>query len=91
MIVPPSPPVLPWFAADSLPQVIGNLTDAVTGFLMCLGTLFLTLGGLRYLTANGDPSELERARTALRSAALGYLVAMLAPALMAILHTIATS
>jgi Type IV secretion system pilin len=44
-----------------------------------LATLFLTIGGLRYLMAGGDPSEVERAKTALRSAAIDYGLAILAP------------
>ncbi len=35
--------------------------------------------------AGGDPGQMEKAKTALRSAAIGYGVAALAPALFALL------
>jgi hypothetical protein len=34
--------------------------------------LFLAIGGLGYLMAGGDPGEVERAKIALRSVAIGY-------------------
>lgn len=75
-------------AADSLNQVISNLTAWITGFLVGLATLFLTVGGARYLSADGNPSEIERAKSALKSAAVGYGLAVLAPILVAALKSI---
>ena len=46
-------------AADSISQVISNTTVWIVGILAGLATLFLTLAGVRYLTANGDPAEGE--------------------------------
>jgi Type IV secretion system pilin len=51
--------------------------------------LFLTLGGLRYLMADGDPGEVEKAKTALRSAAIGYTLAILAPVIVTVLKSVA--
>ena len=58
-----SPPL----AADSISQVLNNTTLWIIGILAGLATLMLTLGGVRYLMANGDPAEVEKAKTALRS------------------------
>ena len=58
-----SPPL----AADSISQVLNNTTLWIIGILAGLATLMLTLGGVRYLLANGDPAEVEQAKTALRS------------------------
>ena len=60
----------------------------MVGLLAGLATLLLTVGGIRYLLAGGDPSQVERAKQALRSAAVGYAVAALAPVLVAILRSI---
>ena len=46
---------------------------------MAVATLFLTIGGLRLMWANGDPGEAEKGKAALRSAAIGYALALLAP------------
>lgn len=85
---------LPAFAAGggggapSLTGVIDNLRNWLVGLLAALATLFLTVGGLRYLTAGGDPSQVEKAKTALKSAAIGYALAALAPLLVSILASL---
>ena len=75
-------------AAASVDQVISNITRWITGILAGLATLFLTIGGLRYLTAGGDPAEVERAKTAVRSAAIGYGLAILAPVIVTVLKSL---
>jgi hypothetical protein len=75
-------------AVASIDQVIANITKWITGILAGLATLFLTIGGLRYLMAGGDPSEVERAKTALRSAAIGYGLAILAPVIVTVLKSL---
>ncbi len=75
-------------AAATVGQVISNTTKWIVGILAGLATLFLTIGGLRYLMAGGDPGEVERAKTALRSAAIGYGLAILAPVIVTILNSL---
>jgi len=72
-------------AADSISQVLNNTTLWIIGILAGLATLMLTLGGVRYLLANGDPAQVEQAKTALKSAAIGYGLAILAPVIVTIL------
>jgi Type IV secretion system pilin len=75
-------------ASASLDQVIGNVRTWLVGLLAALATTFLTIGGVKYLIASGDPGEVEKAKSALRSAAIGYGLAVLAPALVSILQHI---
>ena len=75
-------------AAASIAQVISNTTLWIVGILAGLATLFLTIGGLRYLSAGGDPAEVEKAKTALRSAAIGYGLAILAPVIVTVLKSL---
>ncbi|WP_414945596.1 pilin [Amycolatopsis sp. cmx-11-32] len=72
----------------SLEQVITNLRDFLIGLLVGLATLFLTIGGVRYLAADGDPGEVERAKKSLRNAAIGYGLAMLAPVIVTVLKSL---
>jgi hypothetical protein len=72
-------------AASSLNQVITNITKWLVGLLVGLATLLLTVGGVRYLLAGGDPGEVQRAKNTLKYAAIGYGVAVLAPLLVTIL------
>jgi hypothetical protein len=74
--------------AGSLNQVIDNLRNVIVGLLVALATLFLTVGGVRYILAGGDPGEVEAAKKTLRYAALGYGIAVLAPLLVTVLKGI---
>ncbi|SDK52566.1 hypothetical protein SAMN05216298_0406 [Glycomyces sambucus] len=49
--------------------------------------VMLTFAGFRYLLAS-EPGETERAKSALRSAAIGFGIVVLAPILVAILKQI---
>jgi hypothetical protein len=81
-----SPGVL--LAAKTVGQVIGSTTVWLAGILAGLATLMLTVGGVRYLLAGGDPAEVAKAKTALRSAAIGYGLAALAPVIVTILKSL---
>lgn len=74
--------------APTLNGVIDSLRAWLTGLLAAVATLFLTIGGLRYMTAAGDPGQIERAKVALKSAAVGYALAALAPVLVTILRSV---
>ncbi|HEX5288713.1 MAG TPA: pilin [Streptosporangiaceae bacterium] len=78
----------PPLAADSISQVLNNTTLWIIGILAGLATLMLTLGGVRYLLANGDPAEVEKAKTVLKSAAIGYALAILAPVIVTVLKSL---
>jgi len=69
-----------------LDTVISNIRNWIIGLLVVLATLLLTIGGLRYLLAGGDPGEVNKAKDTLKYSALGYLVAILAPILVQILR-----
>ena len=79
---------LPILAAHTINQVISNTTVWLVGILAGLATLFLTIGGIRYLMAGGDPAEVAKAKTAFRSAAIGYGLAVLAPVIVTILKSL---
>ncbi len=66
-------------AAESIEAVVNNIRVWLVGILAAVATLFLTVGGLRYLAANGDPGETEKGKLAMKSAAIGYGLALLAP------------
>ncbi|WP_328851256.1 pilin [Micromonospora globbae] len=75
-------------AVNSLPVVIWNLQAWLMGILAALATLFLVLAGVYWATAGGDPSQVERAKGALRNALVGYGVAVLAPVLLQVVRGI---
>ena len=91
LVVTAAAPALALETATSFSSVIDNLRNWLVGILAAVATLFLTIGGLRYLTAGGDPVQVERAKTALKSAAIGYALAALAPLLVSVLAQVVAS
>lgn len=79
----PGAPVL-LAAPANLEAVVENLRLWLFGLLVGVATLFLTLGSVRLIAANGDPTEAEKGKSALKSAALGYALALLAPLIVTI-------
>ncbi|WP_413810589.1 pilin [Streptomyces sp. OE57] len=65
--------------AKSINTVLDNLRNWIMGILAGLATLFLTVGGVRYILAAGDPGEVEKAKSSFKSAGFGYGLATLAP------------
>lgn len=76
------------WAVATIPEVITNLRNWIIGISAGLATLFFTFGGLRYLMAGGDPGEIEAGKRALKAAAVGYGIAILAPIVTAALKQI---
>jgi hypothetical protein len=75
-------------APADLNTVISNLSTWITGLLAALATLLLMIGGVRYILAAGDPGAHEKAKGAIRTALVGYALALLAPLLISIVQQI---
>ncbi len=75
-------------APGDLNSVIDSVSNWMAGLLVALATLFLTVGGIRYLTANGNPRAVEEGKQAIKSALIGYPLAALAPMLVGILQRV---
>lgn len=74
---------------EKIRAVLDNIRNWIVGIAAVLVVVMLTIAGVRYLLAN-DPSEAERAKVALKAAAIGFAIILLAPFLVAILAEILT-
>ncbi|NES28090.1 hypothetical protein GCE86_08935 [Micromonospora terminaliae] len=72
----------------SIAQVISNITGWVMGIIALVATMFLVIGGLRYMAAGGDPAQVEQAKGNVKSALIGYALAVLAPVILQVLQGI---
>ncbi|WP_133884323.1 pilin [Glycomyces sp. NRRL B-16210] len=68
-------------------DVLNRLQAVIVVIAGTAVVVMLTIAGFRYLLAS-EPGETERAKTALRSAEIGFGVVVLAPILVAILKQI---
>ena len=75
-------------AVKTLPDVIEGLRTWIMGILAAVATLFLVVGGLRYMTAAGDPAQVEQAKGSFKAALTGYALAVLAPVILQVLQGI---
>jgi hypothetical protein len=74
--------------AGSVGTVLDNIRNWIMGVLAGLATVFLTIGGVRYVVAGGDPGEVQKAKIAFKSAGIGYGLAALAPLVVTVLKGI---
>ena len=74
--------------AKSVDEVLNNIRNWIMGILAGLATVFLSIGGIRFVVGGNDPGEVEKAKSAFRSAGWGYGLAALAPLVVEILKGI---
>lgn len=84
----PAPPVPVPTVAPDLNTVLNNVRNWIMGILALLATVFLSVGGVRYLISNGEPGEVGKAKDSFRNAGWGYGLAALAPVVVEVLKQI---
>jgi len=84
----PTPIVVAVAEMGQIVAILDRIRNALVLTLTGLAILAMTYAGVRYVIAAGDPSGVERAKGAARSAALGLGLALLAPVLVAIVKQI---
>jgi hypothetical protein len=80
---PPGAPTQPGVA--DLAEVVNRMRLWLMGLLFAVATFFFSVGFFRYVMADGDTSEIERAKRSFKYAAIGVAGAILAPLLVTIL------
>lgn len=78
----------PLAAPKTLPEVIDGVRLWIMGIIAAVATMFLVVGGLRYMAAGGDPAQVEQAKGNFKSALIGYALAVLSPVVLTVLQGI---
>jgi hypothetical protein len=65
-------------------RILEGLRSLLVGVLATLAVVALTYAGVRYVIAGGDPAGVEKAKGAVKSAVVGFGLALLAPLLIAL-------
>jgi heme/copper-type cytochrome/quinol oxidase subunit 2 len=78
----------PLAAPKTLPQVIDGITGWIMSIIAVVATMFLAVASLRYMSAAGDPAQVEQAKGNFKSALIGYALAILTPVILQVLQGI---
>lgn len=62
---------------------LNDILRIVFAVLAALAVLFIVIAGLRFITAQGNPQEISKAKSTIAYALVGLLVALLAEAIVA--------
>ena len=63
---------------QTLADVFGLVINLVIGVGVSLTVVFLVIGGIRYITAQGDVKAAESARASLTNAVIGFVIVLAA-------------
>ena len=81
---------------EELPDVdlmatLENIADWLYYLLLGVAVVFIVIGGLYYVTAQGDPDKIKRAGQTIQYALIGVIVAALAKGLVALVQYFPTN
>ena len=72
-------------------RILDGIRNLMVGLLIGLAVAALTYAGVRYVISGGDPMSIEKAKSAVKSAVVGFAIALLAPVLVGLVKHILTN
>lgn len=72
-------------------RILDGIRNLMVGLLIGLAVAALTYAGVRYVISGGDPMSIEKAKSAVKAAVVGFAIALLAPVLIGLVKHILTS
>jgi hypothetical protein len=78
-------------AVGDIVRILDGVRNLMVGLLIGLAVAALTYAGVRYVISGGDPMSIEKAKSAAKSAIVGFAIALLAPILIGLVKHILTS
>lgn len=68
-------------SADDLPNLIQNIVNVLLFIAGAIAVVMIILGGIRYVTSNGDQAQVKAAKDTILYSVIGLIVALLAYAI----------
>ena len=65
-------------SAANLEEVIVNIVSGIVGVLALVAVIFIVVGGINYMTSQGDPGKVKKAKDTILYAVIGLIIAVLA-------------
>lgn len=63
---------------DKLPKLVQNVINTVLIILGMASVIMIIVGGVRYVTSNGDPQQVKSAKDTVMYSVIGVIVAIMA-------------
>ncbi len=63
---------------DQLPNVIQAILTSIIGITGTIAVVFIVIGGINYITSNGDAGKLKKAKDTILYACIGLVISALA-------------
>lgn len=67
--------------SDTLPEVIKIVTNALLFIIGAVSVIYIVIGGMKYVTANGDNESIKSAKNTLLYSVIGVIAAICAYAI----------
>ncbi|MFA6919160.1 MAG: hypothetical protein WC244_03580 [Patescibacteria group bacterium] len=64
-------------SANNLPVLVGNLITAVLGFLGVVFVVLTIYAGFKWMTSNGDPGKVDKAKAMLVQSVIGLIIMLI--------------
>ncbi len=72
----------------TIAEIFTLVTNIVIGVGVGLTIIFLVIGGIKYITSQGDPKAADAARGALTNAVIGFVIVLAALAIKFLIHNV---
>lgn len=73
---------------NNFPQLLEKIFLAVAGLVAAISTIMITVAGIMYLTSAGSTERMAKAKTAFVYAIIGFIVAISASTIVAIIKSV---
>jgi len=72
----------------AFPEMLDRISDWLLGILLAIAVIFLIVAGFFFVTAQGDPDKIEKARKFVLYALIGVIVGVASYALVNFIQTV---
>lgn len=65
-------------SSEQLPNTIVDILNGIVGAIAIVAVIFVVVGGINYITSQGDPGKTKKAKDTILYAVIGLIIAALA-------------
>lgn len=77
-------------SVGDIQRALENIRNILFGIASFIAVIMLIVAGILYMTAQGEPEKINKARTAVKSAVIGTVIAVVAAGVLELIRNILT-